>query len=394
VARQQQTAGKMMKKKATHLNITPLPSFIPRQLALDILHSHSEIITLNPLVLSHKAISAPRDAPAEEYYSTWYEIVERIQVVPGTGRLGGSKISFRACFHDVPWGVQTHVYAPMGIDLRHNYRVAGTQPGEPAEYRELGINAPATGLYLREDIEIRCNFAMVGFVKSQLKSATKILVDRLIKKAELLDAGVLRGMMENGKLKTINPADRSTKAQVQQQQHLQQEQEQYPVSPTLPTSPTSLMMSPLLYQTTSRPSSRGSIYSPDDYQPQPFFKSGATNDHMPRKSFVSELPGDIPLTQDIPVPNHNSARDSLQSTVSYPSTSGWSYVSSLSSSSSTNGTPLYSNTHYNTSRPVSTASTIAPFVLVDNNYNNSHTNAKQQFAAELPAMEEVQEDKL
>ncbi|EED13741.1 hypothetical protein TSTA_099890, partial [Talaromyces stipitatus ATCC 10500] len=56
----------MMKKKEVYTNITPLPSFIPRQLALDILHSHSEIITLNPLVLSHKPISAPRDAPAED----------------------------------------------------------------------------------------------------------------------------------------------------------------------------------------------------------------------------------------------------------------------------------------------------------------------------------------
>ncbi|KAH8690518.1 hypothetical protein BGW36DRAFT_328352, partial [Talaromyces proteolyticus] len=200
----------MMKKKEIYTNITPLPSFIPRQLVLSILHSHSEIITLNPLVLSHHPIKAPRDAPAEEYYSTWYEIIERIQYVPGAGKIGSGKISFNGCFHDVPWGVQTHIYAPMGIDLRHNYRVAGNQPGEPPEHRELGINAPAEGLYLREDIEIRCNFTMTGFVKSTLKSATKVLVDRLIKKAELLDAGVLKAMMDQGgKLKTVNPADRS-----------------------------------------------------------------------------------------------------------------------------------------------------------------------------------------
>ncbi|OKL63185.1 hypothetical protein UA08_01886 [Talaromyces atroroseus] len=375
----------MMKKKEAHTNITPLPSFIPRQLALDILHSHSEIITLNPLVLSHRAIPAPRDAPAEEYYSSWYEIVERIQVVPGTGRLGGSKISFRACFHDVPWGVQTHVYAPMGIDLRHNYRVAGTQPGEPAEYRELGINAPATGLYLREDIEIRCNFAMVGFVKNQLKSATKVLVDRLIKKAELLDAGVLKGMMENGKLKTINPADRSVEAQQQQNQQ-QEEQEQYPVSPIVSVS------SPQLYQA----STRGSIYHPDDYQQQTYLYPSPADNHIPGKSFATELPGDTSLVQSPTTANHNNARDSLQSTLSYPSTGGWSHVSSLSSASSTTNKPSFHNSSAdnNTSRPMSTTSTIAPFVLVDNNYNNSHVNVKHQFAAELPAMAEMPEDKL
>jgi len=64
-------------------------------------------------------------------------------------------------------------------------------------------------LYLREDIEIKCNITMISFVKSQMKAASKILVERLIKKAELLDSGVLKAMMDNGKLKTINPADRT-----------------------------------------------------------------------------------------------------------------------------------------------------------------------------------------
>ncbi|KAF2456493.1 hypothetical protein BDY21DRAFT_305613, partial [Lineolata rhizophorae] len=199
----------MLRKKEVYTNITPIPSHIPRQLAIDILHSHAEIITLNPLVLEHNAIKAPRDAAADEFYSTWYEIIERIQYVPGMGRMGSGKISFRGCFHDTPWGLQTHIYAPMNVDLRNNWRIAGNQPGEPPEPKELGVKAPAEGLYLREDIEIKCNVAMVGFVKSQLKAASKILVDRLIKKAELLDAGVLHAMMENGRLKTFNPHDKS-----------------------------------------------------------------------------------------------------------------------------------------------------------------------------------------
>ena len=54
----------MMRKKETYTNITPIPACVPRQLALDILHSHGEIITLNPLVLSYHPIKAPRDAVA------------------------------------------------------------------------------------------------------------------------------------------------------------------------------------------------------------------------------------------------------------------------------------------------------------------------------------------
>ncbi|KAK2608578.1 hypothetical protein QQS21_002925 [Conoideocrella luteorostrata] len=206
----------MLRKKEAFTVITPIPSFIPRQLALDILHSHSEVITLNPLVLDHKAISAPRNAASDEFYSTWYEITQRIQFVPGMGNMGSGKISFNGCFHDMPWGLQTHIYAPFNIDMRYKYQIAGNQPGiEPPEQREIGLEslgAPKDGLYLREDIEFKCNIAMVGFVKSQAKAANKEMVQRIVKKAELLDAGVLQAMMEDGKLKTINPNDRSTHA--------------------------------------------------------------------------------------------------------------------------------------------------------------------------------------
>ncbi|KAJ5766464.1 uncharacterized protein N7511_004080 [Penicillium nucicola] len=203
----------MMRKKEAYTQITPIPSNVPRQLALDILHSHSEIITLNPLVLSHRPIKAPRDAASDEYYSTWYEITERVQYLPGLGKMGSGKISFKGCFHDTAWGLQTHMYAPMSIDLQSKWRIAGNQPDETPdlEGREpRSAGAPANGLYLREDVEISCNLTLMSFVKGQLKAASKVLVDRLIKKAELLDAGVLQAMMEDGKLRTFNPADRSS----------------------------------------------------------------------------------------------------------------------------------------------------------------------------------------
>ncbi|KAF3770328.1 hypothetical protein M406DRAFT_284956 [Cryphonectria parasitica EP155] len=201
----------MLRKKEVFTIITPIPGFIPRQLAIDILHSHSEVIAVNPLVLDHKPIKAPRNAAADEYYSTWYEISQKIQFVPGIGKIGSGKISFNGCFHDMPWGLQTHIYAPMNVDLKNRYRIAGNQPGiEPPEPQELGLGgAPSDGLYLKDDVEIKCNVAMVSFVKSQLKTASKEMVDRIIRKAELLDRGDLHAMIENGKLRTINPNDRT-----------------------------------------------------------------------------------------------------------------------------------------------------------------------------------------
>ncbi|KAF2644982.1 hypothetical protein P280DRAFT_466230 [Massarina eburnea CBS 473.64] len=293
----------VMRKKTTYTNVTTIPSFIPRQLAIDILHSHGEIIELNPLVIGFEPIKAPRDAPADEFYATWYEISQRIQYIPGIGKLGSGNIKFNGCFHDMPWGLQTHTYAPAGVDLRNKWQICGNQIGEEPEPRELGIGAPPEGLYLREDIEIKCNVTMVSFVKKELKAASKVLVERLIKKAELLDAGVLSAMMENGKLKTVNPADRSSKAAPP------------PTSPrmpyNMPQSPRALAALP--YQ------------SQDHHYVPPTRQEG-------QNSVVMELPGDF--YHPPPSPNHLQPHDSRYSTASdasghspNPSEGRWSQAS-------------------------------------------------------------------
>ncbi|EMC91879.1 hypothetical protein BAUCODRAFT_79427, partial [Baudoinia panamericana UAMH 10762] len=191
-----------MGRKTVYTKITPLPSNVPRQLAIDMLHSHEEVIKLNPLVTGAKSIEAPRDAATDEFYSQWYEITEIITWAFGLKK----KIAFRGVFHDLPGGMQSHVYAPMGVDLRNKYRIGGNQPGEPREARELGVDTPLDGLYLREDVEIMCNAALLGFVKKETKAATGTMIDRLARKAELLDEGKLHAMFENGKLKTARPS--------------------------------------------------------------------------------------------------------------------------------------------------------------------------------------------
>lgn len=191
-----------MGKRSVYTKITPLPSNIPRQLALDMLHSHAEMIQLNPLVTGVKAIEAPRNAASDEFFSQWYEISEIITWGFGMKK----KISFQGVFHDQPWGLQSHVYAPMGTDLRSKYRIGGNQPGEPREARELGVDTPTDGLYLREDMEIVCSVPLtMGFVKKEMKAATATMLNRLTRKAELLEEGQLHAMFENGKLKTAKP---------------------------------------------------------------------------------------------------------------------------------------------------------------------------------------------
>lgn len=340
-----------MTKKTTFTTITPIPSFIPRQLAIDFLHSHSEIIELNPLVTGHEPIKAPRDAPADEFYSTWYEISERIQYIPGVGKMGSGAIKFRGVFHDLPFGLQTHTYAPANVDLRNKWQICGNQPGEPPEPKELGSGAPAQGLYIREDVEIRCNLAMVSFVKKEMKAAAKVMVERLVKKAELLDSGALQGMMENGKLRTVNPADRTAS-----QSSPGQSPYQMPLSP---------------------------LHSPASPHPSAGFPASTRyGSHVPPQQLlgtnnvVMELPGDFYHPQPSPDKLSPSARTSTLSDASAspqpspkalypPSDPRWSTISATST------------------RP----SSYAPSEGI-----RSPGPEQKAFASELPTMEETREE--
>ncbi|KAI2790119.1 hypothetical protein POX_d05624 [Penicillium oxalicum] len=267
----------MLRKKEKYTIITPIPACVPRQLALDILHSHGEIITLNPLVLSYHPIAAPRDAAADEFYFSWYEIIERVQYLPGLGKIGSGKISFNGCFHNTEWGLQTHTFVPLGIEIKSQWRLAGFQPGEPNKFTEFRHErAPETGPYLQEDIEIHCNITLVSFVKSQLKAASKVLVDRLIKKAELLDAGVLQGVVEDGRLKTINPADRSTVARSDS---------------LLSSRRSSLMSSVTSYQVPRSPT--GSVHPRPPYSPSGRSYASPQPGSDSRPAYIAELPADF-----------------------------------------------------------------------------------------------------
>ncbi|KAI8964359.1 hypothetical protein F5Y11DRAFT_316060 [Daldinia sp. FL1419] len=170
-----------MSKRSTFTTISPLPAGISREVVVEFLHNHVEMIDLNPLVIERHPIDAPPHAPEEEHRCAWWSLTDKISYLPG-GVVSGD-ITYTAAFHDLPNGIQTHVYAPMGTDIRERWSLGGTLPGEPPEPVELGIGAPRQGLYLREDVELRCNFVMSSFVKKTLKKAHGVLVDRLLASA-------------------------------------------------------------------------------------------------------------------------------------------------------------------------------------------------------------------
>lgn len=111
---------------------------------------------------------------------------DKVNYLPGG--LASSSVSYHACFNDLPDGLQTHVYAPLGLDIRAKWTVGGSLPGEPKAPVELGIGAPREGLYIREDVRMKCNIMMMGFVKKTFKDSHSTMVDRLVEKAHVLES--------------------------------------------------------------------------------------------------------------------------------------------------------------------------------------------------------------
>ncbi|KAE8450545.1 hypothetical protein EG329_006276 [Mollisiaceae sp. DMI_Dod_QoI] len=177
-----------MSKRTVFTVVTPLPAGISRETVMETLRSHTEMIDLNPLVEERHPIKPPPNATAEEYHCIWYSLTDKVQYLPGG--LASGKVSYTCCFHDLENGLQTHCYAPMGLNIKGKWTLGGSLPGEPVAPVELGINTPLSGLWLREDVDMKCNFMMTSFVKKTLQKAHSKLVDRLLVKAQIVDASL------------------------------------------------------------------------------------------------------------------------------------------------------------------------------------------------------------
>lgn len=163
-----------MSKRTSFTTTTPLPPTISRRTALAYLHDHLAMIDLNPLVQSrHHLLSPPANAPASEFQSAWYSITDRL--APGFP----SPVSYTASFRNLSDGLQTHIYAPMGLDIRGQWTVR-----DSGDIERAAPGGPETGLYLREDVEMKSNVLVTGFVKKTLRKAHAGLVERMVAEAE------------------------------------------------------------------------------------------------------------------------------------------------------------------------------------------------------------------
>jgi len=193
-----------MPKTATFTTITPLPAGITRQSVLDMYRDHLAMIDLNPLVVERFKCKPPGYAPTDEYWAMWYTIKDKVSYLPG-GLATGS-VSYHACFHDLPDGLETHVYAPLGLDIRGKWSVGGSLPGEPKPPPVKGIPTPRHGLYIREDVKMTCSSILLSFVKRTFKDSHASLVEQLVERAHIMESSFANERLKA--LRNVDPAER------------------------------------------------------------------------------------------------------------------------------------------------------------------------------------------
>jgi hypothetical protein len=181
------------------------------------------MIDLNPLVVERFKCRPPSYAVADEYFAAWYTIkgifaspvqhhtvtddsTDKVSYLPG-GLAQGS-VSYHACFHDTPEGLETHVYAPLGLDIRGKWSVGGSLPGErkPQTPTEKGIKTPRHGLYIREDVTMTCSALLMSFVKRTFKDSHASLVEKLVERAHLLESNFANERLRA--LRKVEPGER------------------------------------------------------------------------------------------------------------------------------------------------------------------------------------------
>lgn len=100
-----------MSKRVQFTTVTPLPAGVTRQIVLDFLHDHEDMIDLNPLVKERHPIPTPRHAQPDEQSCQWYSLTDKISYLP---KVSGD-VTYTCAFYDLSNGLKTHCYAPAGV---------------------------------------------------------------------------------------------------------------------------------------------------------------------------------------------------------------------------------------------------------------------------------------
>ena len=167
---------------------TVLPQSVRREDVLRLLHDHSVMITLNPIVINHDKVPGPISPPPSPKHeeaalihddddiststtSVKYTITDRISYLPG--HLWDSTITYSAWFVDTPDGVRSFVQAPAGVEIRGSWRVRPVQAVDERDKVDFGI-------YLIEEAIVSCNALLRPFIQSTMQKSHATLHQKLL----------------------------------------------------------------------------------------------------------------------------------------------------------------------------------------------------------------------
>jgi hypothetical protein len=163
-----------MQRQSELSSFTLLDSSFSEKTIIDKLHDHGAMIEQNPLVIHYERCQPPADAP-DEPLNVWYTLTDRLDYLP-RGLLQG-RIRYLASFRNTPRGLQTHIYAPLGVHIRNEWSVYSNRTGAEAEPE---LKDKPEGLYLREKVELQCPLGTSFFVRRNIEKSHSTLVARLV----------------------------------------------------------------------------------------------------------------------------------------------------------------------------------------------------------------------
>ena len=145
---------------------TPIPNDINAEALVQLLHNHSFLITMSPIVTRHsEAGRDPRTRAVD------YDVWENIAILPFG--LWMYELQFSASFADKANGVISWIQAPLGFHSEANYTVRTARAGETETER----------LVLEESIQTTCPILFKPFVEWTMVPVRQKMHAKMIEKS-------------------------------------------------------------------------------------------------------------------------------------------------------------------------------------------------------------------
>ncbi|KAK5113303.1 hypothetical protein LTR85_010920 [Meristemomyces frigidus] len=171
----------MFRTTFTNTVTTPIPPDVSPETMIKLLHDHSFLITMSPIVTRH----APRDREAGKIT---YDVWEDIDLLP----FGWWKheIHFTAAFEDKTDGEISWIEAPLGFNSKADYTVRSATDAD----HEAGVFGDADGgrgsMVLEEAIETACSIVFKPFVEMTMVPVRRKMHAQVVERAREIGKGM------------------------------------------------------------------------------------------------------------------------------------------------------------------------------------------------------------